>query len=105
MGIRNARIAGGIAPKNPSDNPTPQPINTAMLSMRSENAPIVNRTAAPLTNTNAKSAASRLAAARSAVRRDCLLLRKKRVSIEVVELQRFGGQFRIIKTPEHPLFT
>ena len=63
MGIRNARIAGGMAPKNPSDNPTPQPISTAMLSMRSENAPIVNRIAAPFTKINASNAASKLAAA------------------------------------------
>ena len=49
MGIRSARTAGGIAPNNPSNNPTPQPASTATLSIRSENAPMVNRTAAPLT--------------------------------------------------------
>ena len=62
--VRNALRAGGKEPRTPRSKPTPQPVKIEMLSIRSANAPIVNRTANPLNNINAiVPATSELAAA------------------------------------------
>ena len=52
-------MAGGMEPNRPRDKPTPQPIKIAILSIRSENAPMVKRTAAPFTNTKATNDANK----------------------------------------------